>query len=154
MNESLSQLVSDFLTEERAVGVLLSEQMVMAQAKAAVRFYAGYADLINVQDGDTLSCDTLLTPGEWAIIRPLFLLFVERESALQLEASRGLGVDPYGRSTSEIAGEIAAYEQEMAHKCFVQPILTDVQDENAPQFVDSEGVKIDLYHLTEFNYLR
>ncbi|MDF0506607.1 hypothetical protein POK33_38295 [Burkholderia cenocepacia] len=58
----------------------------------------------------SLSLETAITDSEWAIIRPLFMLYVERENARALEASRGLGVDPYGRSVDQIEGDIRQYE--------------------------------------------
>lgn len=68
--------------------------------------------------------ETDISGSEWAIIRPLFLLYVERETALQLEASRGLGIDPYGRSVSEIATEITQAEADLPHRAFSVPIIT------------------------------
>jgi hypothetical protein len=54
----------------------------------------------------------------------LFLLYVERETALQLEASRGLGLDVFGRSSGEVAGDIAQAEAEMPHRAFCKPIVS------------------------------
>jgi hypothetical protein len=45
-------------------------------------------------------------------------------TALQLEASRGMGADPFGRSSSEVAIEITQLESEMPRKAFYQPIIT------------------------------
>lgn len=130
----LSERVSDFLTRERPEGVLLSAEQVIGQALAAVRFYRGYARLEEhwaraacdpcQEPVPWLDEDVPLTESEWALIRPLFLLYLERETALMLEASRGLGVDVFGRSTSEIANDIALAEQEMAHRAFVFPVIT------------------------------
>jgi hypothetical protein len=64
------------------------------------------------QDLGGITEATVLTPGEWAIIKPLFTLYVERESAMHLEASRGLGVDVYGRSVAEVQGDITLMETE------------------------------------------
>lgn len=72
-----------------------------------------------VKNLDFVQGDTDITVGEWALIRPLFLLYVERDVAMRLEASRGLGVDVYGRSVSEIAQEIERMETEtLPAKCF------------------------------------
>lgn len=124
---TLSALASQFATQERPAGNLLDEETVLAQAMAATRFYAGYA-VIRARDGvdpvAAIDGDLEINESEWALIRPLFLLYVERETALQLEASRGMGVDPFGRSASEIAGDIAQIEAEMPHRAFFQPILT------------------------------
>lgn len=57
-----------------------------------------------------LSDQTVLSMGEWALIRPLFVLYTERENAMRLEASRTMGLDVYGRTAGEIAGDIAQME--------------------------------------------
>jgi len=62
--------------------------------------------------------------SEWALIRPLFLLYIERETAFYIESTRGFGVDVFGRSTSEVAGEIIALEAELPRRAFSQPIFT------------------------------
>jgi hypothetical protein len=124
---TLSALASQFATQERPAGNLLDEETVLAQAMAAARFYAGYAVILARENADpvpAISGGLEITESEWALIRPLFLLYIERETALQLEASRGMGVDPFGRSASEIAGDIAQAETEMPHRAFFQPILT------------------------------
>lgn len=73
-----------------------------------------------IKDLSLIMADTDLSTGEWAIIRPLFLLYAERESAQRLEASRGLGVDVYGRAVSEIAQDIRVMEDEtLPAKAFV-----------------------------------
>ena len=59
---------------------------------------------------------TDVTVSEWAIIRPLFILYVERETALQYEASRAMGIDPVGRSSDAVAGDIERYESETMPK--------------------------------------
>lgn len=53
---------------------------------------------------------TVLSVGEWALIRPLFVLYTERENAMRLEASRALGLEVYGRMVSEISGDIERME--------------------------------------------
>ena len=110
---------------ERTDGNLLDPSILTDLARAATRFYAGYAVLVEHIDADPIpeiTGDTELTLSEWAIIRPLFLLYVERETALQLEASRGMGLDVFGRSVSEIAQEITAMEAELPHRAFVREI--------------------------------
>lgn len=69
--------------------------------------------------------DTELTVGEWAIIRPLFVLYVERGNATLLEATRGLGLDVFGRSVSEVVQAIEVMENEtLPAKCFQMPMET------------------------------
>ena len=123
----LADLAQTFATQERPAGNLLDEETVLAQAVAATRFYAGFAALRaheGAMPAPDIDGDTAITTSEWALIRPLFLLYAERETALQLEASRGMGIDPFGRSASEIAAEITQAEADMPHRAFFQPIIT------------------------------
>ena len=119
---------------ERPVGQMLDQHTVMAQAVAAVVTYRGLAQLEEdrqrieaepaLEPREEIDHETLVSDSEWAILRPLFLLYIERETALMLEASRGLGVDVFGRTASEIASDITAFEQELPRKAFLQPALT------------------------------
>lgn len=124
----ISALAARYDNEERPAGNLLDLAQITAQLKAAARFYAGYALLGAWIDADPRPTDvtdsTDLSIAEFAVIRPLFLLYLERENAIQLEASRGLGVDPFGRQSSEVAGEIQAAEEALPLKAFCQDIQT------------------------------
>jgi hypothetical protein len=134
---ALSDLVDRFAEQERPAGNILDVPDLLAQGIAAANFHAGYADLaghkaIPIADPapdppdpyPDITGNTDITVSEWALIRPLFLLYVERENAIQLEASRGMGIDPYGRSSSEVAGEITQIEMEYPHKAFMQQVIT------------------------------
>lgn len=136
---TLSQLVDRFESLERPVGNILDTPVVLAQAIAATNFYAGYAPLsahlaIPVPDPapdpvipfPEITGSTDVSVSEWALIRPLFLLYVERENAIHLEASRGMGIDVFGRSSSEIAGDITVMESgaELPHRAACYPIVT------------------------------
>jgi len=130
---SVADLVDRFTQNERPVGNLLDDAVILAQAIAATNYYAGYADLethlaIPVTEPLTPYPDiddmTEISVSEWAIIRSLFLLYIEREQALQLEASRGMGIEPFGRSSSEVAGDITQYETELQHRAFFQEVRT------------------------------
>ena len=124
---TLSALSDNFATNERPAGNLLDGPSVLAQALAATRLYAGYAELrahAGVSPVPEITGDTEISNSEWALIRPLFLLYVERETALQLEASRGLGMDVFGRSSSEVAADIIQFEAELPHRAFFRPIIT------------------------------
>jgi hypothetical protein len=124
---TLAELAQRFAVAERPAGNLLDETALLAQLAAAARLYAGFGALRSRPDTGGLpdiGAATDLSDSEWALIRPLFLLYVERETALQLEASRVMGADPFGRSSSEIAAEITQAETDMAHKAFCRPIVT------------------------------
>lgn len=66
-----------------------------------------------IKNLDLIDEDTDLSSGEWAVIKPLFTLYVERENAMRLEASRVLGVDVYGRSVAEVAADIKEMEADI-----------------------------------------
>lgn len=123
----LSELVSQFATQQRPAGNLLDEPTLLAQAVAATRFYAGYA-VLRARDGvapaPEIDEELDISESEWALIHPLFMLYAERETALQIEASRGMGIETFGRQVSEIAAEITQAESEMPRKAFYQPIVT------------------------------
>lgn len=129
----LAHLASDFLESDRGVGVILPPEQVVAQAVAAARQYAAYGtlkahradpDAAPLPPSEWVNADTDVTPSEWGVIRPLFLLYVERENALLLESSRVMGVDVFGRSTSEVSAEIAQMEADMPKRAFYQPVIT------------------------------
>jgi hypothetical protein len=58
-----------------------------------------------------LSLSTDITYSEWALIRPLYMLYIERENARALEATRMQGVDVYGRDVANIEQDIRQYEE-------------------------------------------
>lgn len=133
----LSEIVAAYM-ERQPAGVILGEPEIERSLRKAVRFYCGYASLTRMPpapvesggDGihsafgigneNTGEQDVELTVSEFAIIRPLFELYIEAENAQHLEASRGLGVDVYGRSSSEVANDIAQMELEIPHRAFLQ----------------------------------
>ena len=106
---------------------MLAEPDVTKAIVKAVRFYAGYAEIKYFVNAPTLSqidSNVTLTPSEWAIIQPLFNAYADHENALRLEASRGLGLDVYGRSSSELASEIKQLEMDLPRKAFYQSIAS------------------------------
>lgn len=126
--DTITSLVDNYLTVERPVSVVLDPATVLAQAVVAAKYYAGFAELIT-NDGvepplPAITENTELSNSEWSVIKPLFVLYIERESAIHQEASRGLGLDVFGRSTSEIAQDIANLELNMPMNAFYQPIVT------------------------------
>jgi multisubunit Na+/H+ antiporter MnhF subunit len=105
---TLTELVNRFLVNERPLGVVLDERVVMAQAVAATVYYDGYIRLASTPAA--IDETTALNNFEWAVIRPLFLLYVERETALYLEAAQVLGVTLFGRGSEAVQKAIAAAE--------------------------------------------
>lgn len=122
--------ISDF-KRSHPVEFLLDDEQVTSLAMDAVRMYQGYQELsyyrelgLDAFSRSFCDPDLCISDSEWAIIRPLFYLYVERGNALQLEASRGLGIDVYGRSVSEIQADITTCESELPHKTFCEDIIT------------------------------
>lgn len=107
-------------------GVVATSDMAGEVAQAAVVSDA-FPDApsgLPIKSIDHITDDTVLTPGEWAIVKPLFILYVEREQATHLEASRGLAVDVFGRSVAEIQADITLMETEtLPSRCFVSTII-------------------------------
>ncbi|MCK9394238.1 MAG: hypothetical protein M0Q44_01440 [Methylobacter sp.] len=137
MSTTLADLATRFETSERPVGNMLDAPGILALAIAATNFYAGYANLaahlaIPIADPapvpptpyPAITGATEISVSEWAVIRSLFMLYVERETAIQLEASRGLGVDVFGRSSSEISSDIALYESNLPSNVFCSLVIT------------------------------
>ena len=95
-------------------GLVIDDEQVQAQAVAAARQFVAWGDLSGIAPGgDELAAvtgDVALNASEWGAIKPLFTLYVERENARALEASRGQGVDVYGRDVNTIEGDIRQYE--------------------------------------------
>jgi len=119
-HRKLGEIVTTFITQQRPAGMILPVETVLAQAFAATRYYAGFCQ-ISIEDIDE---KTQIHNGHWALISPLFLLYLERETALQLEAARGgFGVEPFGRSSSEIANDITQYETELPRRAFAFSII-------------------------------
>ncbi|MCP5246535.1 MAG: hypothetical protein H6937_11560 [Burkholderiales bacterium] len=126
--QTISGRVDHYLLQERMISNMLDTPIALAQAVAAAVFYAGYAEL-ETHIGLTppvpkITADTELSDSEWALVRPLFILYMERETASHLEATAGLGPSTFGRSSSEIGQEITQLEMEMPKKSFVQDIVT------------------------------
>lgn len=116
----ISDHVDAFVAMRQASALLLSPDTVTACAIAAVRLYAGWAALADPAASDGITADVDLTNDEWGIVDPLFRLYVDRESALVIEASSGLGVQPMGRTSSEVAGEIQQAESQIPLMGFVE----------------------------------
>lgn len=126
----ISQLVDQYLAE-LPIGCVLTEEQIARHLHDAVRQYCGYARLTSAQSVDDVHSvlddtsgttpvvvDVDITHSELAIIRPLWLLYIEHENAMALEASRSQGADPYGRSTPEVKQSILDYELRLPQLTF------------------------------------
>jgi hypothetical protein len=72
-----------------------------------------------------LSAQTPITPSEWSVIKPLYMLYVERENARVLETSRQQGVEVFGRDVASIQADIERQETDvMPRLAFFQPVET------------------------------
>lgn len=108
---TLSDLVDEFVATRRPGWLVLDDEEVMSQAVAATRYYIGFGTINSMLPSlDEITGGTEVSPAEWATISPLFYLYVEKENALRLEASRAAGLDFYGRQASEIQGDITVME--------------------------------------------
>lgn len=122
----LSELATEYVTQRGASGLFIAPEQVLDCAVQAARFYAGWASLDDATAVSlaAISGATDITASEWALIGPLFRLYAEREAAVVLENSRGLGVDVPGRASSEIASEIQAAEAAMPMLAFSEDCYT------------------------------
>jgi hypothetical protein len=107
--------------EGRNTGCIVPFDSVCALAVAAARFYCGYAD---IEDRAGVSLGANITDSEWAIIGPLFRLYVDREQALQLESARIMGIDSFGRASSEVEADIRMEEDELPRKAFSMIVVS------------------------------
>ncbi len=135
----LSDIIDGFLTPYPA-GLTLDRLDVESCLMKAVRMYAGYSSIAGLPeqlppDGDGIHStvipgsgvdgqDVDLNHSELAIIMPLFERYVERQNATNLEASRGLGVDVYGRSVAEVQMDINQLEMELPQRAFKETAFT------------------------------
>lgn len=129
---TLTELSNEWVTAGTAVWLVLDAEEVAPLAVQAARFVSGWCVFESLDKGDgTLPTagdilpDTTVTNGEWATIKPLFSLYVELQNSMRLEASRSLGVEVYGRATSEITADITRMEgEEIPRKCFREDVMT------------------------------
>ena len=127
----ISQFVARYLAE-LPIGCVLTEEQITRSLRDAVRQYCGYARLTSAQSLDTVhsdidtpdaaAVDVELTSSEFAIIRPLWVLYIEHENAMALEASRSQGAELFGRGTSEVKQSILDYERSLPQLAFVYEV--------------------------------
>lgn len=138
----LSEIVSAYFASLPA-GIVLDRPNVERLLKSAVRFYCGYStlrsqapdaearELVPVQHTPIDATNSIsgnqdfdLNPSEYALIKPLFMLYVEHENAQNLEASRAMGLDVYGRAVSEVSQDIRQMEMDMPRMAFFDSVVT------------------------------
>lgn len=129
----LADIVAEYVSVRAPGWLVLSGQEALASALRATQFYAGYGGIESmalptapssaIKQLTSITPEVVLTVSEWALISPLFVLYLEFENAQRLEASRASGLEVYGRSTSEVAQDIKEAEERMPQKAFSQPML-------------------------------
>ncbi len=119
---NIFELVDEHLTAEQSTGNLIDVPRGRACGIEAARMYAGFGALTDstVINLDAITGNTILDVSEWAVIKPLFMLYIERESSKVVEASRGMGVEMFGRAVSEVVADILQYERDLPRLAFEQ----------------------------------
>ena len=105
---------------------VLDPDDVEGLAVNATQYYAGWASMAS-DDGEApfeITGSTEVTTSEWSLIEPLFVLYVEKEQAVQMEATQVMGITQFGRTSSEISGEIQAYKERLPQLAFNSDIIT------------------------------
>ena len=121
----LSELAVQHMAE-LPIGLVLTEEQVLRSLRDATRFYCGHADLVaggsvdaSALAGDVAEQDVDLSHSELSLIKPLWLLYMEKENSTALEASRTQGAELYGRAVSEVQASITDYEERLPELAFV-----------------------------------
>lgn len=129
----ISQLVDQYVAD-LPIGCVLTEEQITRHLRDAVRQYCGYSRLASAQSVDGVHSelytpddtpaplDVDLTLSELGIIRPLWLLYIEKENAIALEASVTQGANPFGRSATETQQSITDYELSLPRLTFVYEV--------------------------------
>lgn len=120
----ISVLVNQYMAV-LPIGCVLTEEQVERSLRDAIRQYCGHADLVCGQEvngqaltGETAEQDVELSASELSIIKPLWLLYMERENSIALEASRSMGAELFGRSVAEVQMSILEYETRLPQLAF------------------------------------
>ena len=137
MSDKIADLVDRFADQEKPLSNLLDKPTLYELAIQAARNYSGYGALsehlaIPIADPvpdppapyPNITSETILSVSEWAVIKSMFLLYVERETATHLEASRDMGIDVFARTVSEVNSEIANLELNYSHYAFQRDVET------------------------------
>lgn len=121
---TLGALAAEYEQRRSMAGLFIGYEQVLQCAIMATRFYAGWATLEDpASQGSVFSitADTTVSRDEWAIIAPLFHLYCDREHAVVVESSATAGLQPVGRSSSEVSSDIQLAENELPQKAYVEP---------------------------------
>lgn len=123
---TLQELADEWHAQRSASGALIAAANVLAAFVEAARYYSGFADIAAAPGPDLASVDasTDLTASEWATIKPLAYLYVEREAAIVNEASRGQGLEPIGRVSAEVEADIRQVEETIQLLAFAWPAFS------------------------------
>lgn len=114
----LSQLVEQYLAD-LPIGCVLTEEQIARSLRNATRQFCGYAVLASAQSaGGPGGGDVDLSDSELAVIQPLWMLYMEKENAMALEASKSQGAELFGRSVSEVVPSILEYELALPRLAF------------------------------------
>lgn len=126
----IRQLTAQHMAE-LPIGCVLTEEQVERSLRDAARQYCGYADLASGVDVDATALvgsneaqDVDLNTSELSIIRPLWLLYLEKENSMALEASRTQGAELFGRAVAEVVMSIQDYELRLPQLCFFEEWVT------------------------------
>ncbi|WP_085618750.1 MULTISPECIES: hypothetical protein [unclassified Pseudomonas] len=112
------------------IGCVLTDDQVLRSLRDATRFYCGHADLTSggivgaSALGDTDADDVEVSESELSIIKPLWLLYLERENSTALEASKTQGAEVFGRAVSEVQASIIDYETRLPALAFSEDWVT------------------------------
>lgn len=137
MIETIKEKVDRYLTQEAPDTNMLPPEQVLALALAAVRKYIAYGELAvhRVQREEwerafkldhtiprpaqiPINEELPIESSEWGVITDLWALYMERDQAKQLEASRGLGVESFGRTSSEVEADIRMEHESLPQRAF------------------------------------
>lgn len=111
---------------ENLDSLILEADDLNSRGIAAAQFYHSRQHIAALAEESSpmVTVDTELTASEWGLISPLFFLYMEKEQATLMEASQVMGITQYGRTSSEIQGEINAYEERLPRLAFTSPVIT------------------------------
>lgn len=126
----ISALVAQYVAV-LPIGCVLTEEQIERHLLTATRFYCGCADLAS---GETVGAEALiasnptqdvaLSESELTLIRPLWDLYMEKESSMALEASRTQGAELFGRAVAEVQMSIQDYELRLPQLAFCEEWVT------------------------------